>query len=108
VIVVAAQLFCNCALSGLGAAGFLVRLSRTLKIDFCATNDRGVDDCAVVSELCRASSGRVEYTPVPLVVHLRASYQDEARSGSRQLQRLYFPPDSGQRYQSAACEEPSV
>jgi len=48
-IVVAAQLFCNCALSGLGAAGFLVRLSRTLKMDFCATNDRGVDDYAIVS-----------------------------------------------------------
>lgn len=48
--VVAAQLlFCNCALSGLGAAGFLVRLWRTLKMDFCATNDRGVDDCAHVS-----------------------------------------------------------
>lgn len=51
-IVVAAQLFCNCALSGLGAAGFPVRLSRTLKMDFCATNDRGVDDCAIVSKSC--------------------------------------------------------
>lgn len=39
---------CNCALSGLGAAGFLVRLSRTLKMDFCATNDRGVDDWSIV------------------------------------------------------------
>jgi hypothetical protein len=47
--VVAAQLFCNCALSGLGAAGFLIRLSRTLKMDFCAANDRGVDDFVIVS-----------------------------------------------------------
>ena len=53
-------------------------------------------------------SGRVEYTPVPLVVHLRASYQDGARSGSRQLQRLCSPPDSGQRYRRAAREEPLV
>ena len=52
--------------------------------------------------------GLIKYTPVPLVVHLRASYQDGARSDSRQLQRLCFPPDSGQRYRSAAREEPSV
>lgn len=48
------------------------------------------------------------YAPVPLVVRLLAKYQDEARSGSRQLQRPSFPPDSGQRCQSAVREEPSI